>query len=298
MPIYVIRKDKTQTPYRNAELIPAFLAIPESILSKTDPKLYHICRTPNDFRANWANIDMVESDYFLNVLMDAYAYMVWPYMGCTDYMEIYSGYDPAWLIAHDLNFWVPGLEEAGFLPSPIDILRVKSFEPIPFVREGVLDAILRDVVPKVMKKHNLYATIQTAKEYRCFEDFDYRDSMAKRGFHREWYHNRTKHPQISLEAYQEAHREAYGYVQEFPNEATPFEEHVLSQAAAEDFLHTLSETDQKILTMRMDGKTLETVAKELDYQTHSAVLKRLRKIGKAYEKYSGEDFGFDDAKIV
>ena len=63
MPIYVIRKDKTQTPYRNAELIPAFLAIPESILSKTDPKLYHICRTPNDFRANWANIDMVESDY-------------------------------------------------------------------------------------------------------------------------------------------------------------------------------------------------------------------------------------------
>ncbi len=50
--------------------------------------------------------------------------------------------------------------------------------------------------------------------------------------------------------------------------------------------------------MRMNGCTLEEIADKLGFQNHSGVLKRIRKIGKRYEKYSGEDFGFSDKKIV
>lgn len=40
------------------------------------------------------------------------------------------------------------------------------------------------------------------------------------------------------------------------------------------------------------------IAEKLGYKTHSAVLKRIRKIGKAYEKYAGVDYGFSEKKIV
>ena len=44
--------------------------------------------------------------------------------------------------------------------------------------------------------------------------------------------------------------------------------------------------------------TLEKIAEELGFKTHSAVHKRIRKIGLAYEKFSGEDFGFSQKKII
>ena len=37
---------------------------------------------------------------------------------------------------------------------------------------------------------------------------------------------------------------------------------------------------------------------KLGFRTHSAVLKRIRKIGKAYERYMGEDLGFSEPRIV
>ena len=63
-------------------------------------------------------------------------------------------------------------------------------------------------------------------------------------------------------------------------------------------METLSEKDKVILKMRMDGYTLEEIADELGYANHSGVLKRIRKIGQAYEKYADVDFGFSERKIV
>ena len=39
-------------------------------------------------------------------------------------------------------------------------------------------------------------------------------------------------------------------------------------------------------------------SEKLGFKTHSAVHKRIRKIGLAYEKFSGEDFGFSQKKII
>ena len=53
-----------------------------------------------------------------------------------------------------------------------------------------------------------------------------------------------------------------------------------------------------ILEKRMQGETLEEIAKELGYKHHSGVIKRIRKIGLAYEKFTGEDYGFTEDKII
>ena len=46
------------------------------------------------------------------------------------------------------------------------------------------------------------------------------------------------------------------------------------------------------------GDTLEKIAEKLGYKNHSGVLKRIRKIGQAYEAYTGVDYGFEGGKIT
>ena len=43
--------------------------------------------------------------------------------------------------------------------------------------------------------------IDTAKEFRCFEDFDYRNSRQKIDFYRKWYHTRAKN--VTVESLEE-----------------------------------------------------------------------------------------------
>ncbi len=64
------------------------------------------------------------------------------------------------------------------------------------------------------------------------------------------------------------------------------------------FMERLSEKDRQILYLRMQKRPFAEIAQRLGFKTHSAVLKRVRKIGKAYERYMGEDFGFSEPKIV
>jgi chromosomal replication initiation ATPase DnaA len=48
----------------------------------------------------------------------------------------------------------------------------------------------------------------------------------------------------------------------------------------------------------MLGLTLEEIANKLGYKTHTGVLKRIRKIGRYYEKFAGVDYGFSEKKII
>ena len=76
------------------------------------------------------------------------------------------------------------------------------------------------------------------------------------------------------------------------------EETAVAQALVDQFKATLSEKDMQILELRMSGDTLEDIAEKLGYKNHSGVLKRIRKIGQAYEAYAGVDYGFEGGKIT
>ena len=47
-----------------------------------------------------------------------------------------------------------------------------------------------------------------------------------------------------------------------------------------------------------DVEVGKAIAEKLGYKNHSGVLKRIRKIGQAYEAYTGVDYGFESGKIV
>ena len=298
MPIMLTRKNGPPTPFRNAEYIPFYYFIPKSILSRCGAELNAIPRNPQVLLRNRAACEFVESDLFRLLIIDATAFMVWPYMGFGEYMEIYSGYDPAWRFAHCPDYWIQELTDEGILASAGELFKGCHSE-LGYVPEWQIDIYLRYIVPNVMKKYNMNAAIQVAEEFRCFEDFDFRNSWQKTDFYRKWYHTRTKHPMISLEEFQETYTESHnGQEWEEADTSQDVEENVVSQALVEQFKKTLSEKDMKILEMRMDEATLEEIAEKLGYKNHSGVLKRIRKIGQAYEAYTGVDYGFESGKII
>lgn len=237
---------------------------------------------------------------FLLAIIDAYAFMVWPFMGLGAKREIYSGYEPSWIYAHAAPYWIQEMQEEKILPAAKDLLKDGGVdETFGYVSEEEISDLFNWLVPQAMAHHNMKAVIDTAKEFRCFEDFDYRKSRQKIDFYRKWYHTRAKISVESLDEIKEKYAEnTDGMEWDIPDDNVNVESMVLEPIAVSKFLDTLSETDRKILTMRMDDVTLEKIAEELGFKTHSAIHKRIRKIGLAYEKFSGEDLGFSNKKII
>ena len=107
-------------------------------------------------------------------------------MGFKEYMEIYSGYDPACRLTHNPDYWIKELTDEGIIPTVQDLVR-NCHEDFGWVSEEETDVYLQYIVPNVMVKYNMHAIIAVEKEYRCFEDFNYRQIQQKTDFYRKWY---------------------------------------------------------------------------------------------------------------
>ena len=223
-----------------------------------------------------------------------------PFYGAWRKREIYSGDEPFWRYAHAASIWIKRMEDEGVIPKSQEILKSSNVdEDLGYISEEEISETFTWLVPKIMAKHNMNEIIAVAAEYRCFEDFDYRKSRQKIDFYRKWYHTRAKIFVESLDEIKEKYAEnTDGMECDIPYDSVNVEGTVLEPIAVNKFLDTLSETDRKILTMRMDDVTLEKIAEELGFKTHSAIHKRIRKIGLAYGKFSGEDLGFSNKKII
>ena len=281
--------------FRNAQFIPAFYFIPESFLLKCGQELCSIPRDFNQLMVDEDAIRLVTSDLFVECIVDCYAYMSWPYL-CPNipYMEIFSGDSPAWRIAHAATIWIDELTRTGLLPT-FEALFHKPKEDLYFGFTPIetVSLYMSIIVPSAVERHDLQVILDAEKDYRCFEDFDYRESNQKIDFIRKWYHTRTKHPQISLEGYQEQMRNYYADIDwEIPDPISTFEEEVETRVDVNEFLSKLNDKDKQILQMRAEGYTYQEIAGRLDYKTHSAVVKRVKQLGKKYQEHSGLNFGF------
>ena len=155
MPIMLTRKDGPPTPFRNAEYIPFYYFIPKSILSRCGAELNAIPRNPQVLFRNRAACEFVESDLFRLLIIDA----AWRFANCPDY-------------------WIQELTDEGILASVGELFKGCHSE-LGYVPEWQIDIYLRYIVPNVMKKHRMDEIIQVAREYPCFEDFDFRKSNQK-----------------------------------------------------------------------------------------------------------------------
>lgn len=184
------------------------------------------------------------------------------------------------------------MEKLGIIPTIRDLLTKAINVSFGYVSITEAHELFKQAIPQIMEENNVKKIIACGRRYRCFEDFDYRDSRLKKDFYRKWYHSRTKHPSTSLEELRERFTAETGIEKTPPDLTVEFEDAALSEIKVEQFLATLSVQDRQILELRLDGLTLEKIAKQTGYQSHSGVLKRLRRIGKAYQEWSGQELGF------
>lgn len=294
MPIMLKRENGKVTPMRNARYIPAFFLIPEGIRQKCGKEINSIPREISRLWGDSSVHEIIESDLFLLAIIDAYAYMVWPLITPdTIKMEIYSGYDPVWTIAHIPDYWINEMTFCGILPSAKEMFSFPTDYRFPIVPDGTVDLILQYTVPRAMTRYRLWGVVETAKKYRCFEDFEDEESFQKIDFDRKWYHTRTKHPIVSYEAFQqdwqELHAENDWDVEDI---SVKTQDEIVSELDIEAFIKRLSNKDQEILQLRREGRTYEDIARAVGYKTHSAVGKRLKTIGKKYEDFAKVDLGF------
>lgn len=299
MPIYLFRDDGTVSEFKNADYIPAYYFLPEEILSMWSSEYQRIPRSFNALVDDNEAVAAIENDAFLAFLLWSYAYLIWPFMMPGVGAEIYSGIEPAWIFAHNPNYWIRTLTLQGVIPSIDFVAERLGNRQFPFLPWDMINKHLPLAVEVTMRNNNMREIIKVAEEYRCFEDFDYVNSRQKTDFYGKWYHTRTKHPIISLEEYTENCALHHNGVEwDTADGLQDFEKFIDAQILVDQFKATLSEKDMHILTLRMDGYTLEEIAKKLGYKNHSGVLKRIREIGLAYQKFTGADYGFEDKKIT
>ncbi|MDD2502861.1 MAG: hypothetical protein PHG58_03250, partial [Clostridia bacterium] len=75
------------------------------------------------------------------------------------------------------------------------------------------------------------------------------------------------------------------------------DEEAIDNVSIAEFMSQIFAQDKQILMMRLEGKSYENIAKELGYHDHTAVIKRMRRLGEAFEKQAGIDCGFADKKV-
>ncbi|MCL2546783.1 MAG: hypothetical protein FWE06_06260 [Oscillospiraceae bacterium] len=266
-------------------LLPMVYILPSEMLVQY-PTLLKFPRGLGGIQASEEHLATLESDAFLDEVMRATARLVFPHFGLKGWIEQYSGYSPAWIFAYYIQVWAKAFEDETDFGLQY-LFNLRRHEEVPFFNpEYVNEAMLR-AVKRVIAEQNWQPILDVMREMPCHEDFEpWRNSQPRIDFLRKWYHSRASTKMISLEA---SMANANHAIHDMAASDADFVENVLSEDYIEQFKARLSPKDSRILELRMAGYTAEKIARELGYKNHSGVLKRIRTIAAAYEKYEDEN---------
>lgn len=279
--------------FKNFEFLPLFYLFPIDLLRKECPSFVDMPRSVHGIFTQTEWIEKVSSDYFLQAVCDLAAYYVWPAFGIPTHMECFSGYDPIWQLAHATGLWAQAFEQmSGMTPQNL-VKKIKhEWEPAELHE---FQELMVTIGKRGLEEENLIPIIKAVREMRCIEDYDARGSHAKIDFYRKWYHTRTRFKTVSLDQLIEGQGDGSrsdavdAVLSDFVGDpAANFEDAVCSKIDTEKFYKTLAPRDSEILQMRVEGATYQEIADELEYKTHSAVLKRINRIAGQYLDYADE----------
>lgn len=277
----------------NLEYLPLFYLFPRELLERECPSLADMPRSLHGIlkEPEWA--ERISEDYFLLAITDLTAAFVWPALGIRTYMECYSGYDPIWQLAHTSSLWLDAFGKIGGITIPYLIQNIKL--ELPYLSIAEAQMLFLRIGEKGIQEHNLQPVIDAVKGMRCPEDFDARGSHAKTDFYRKWNHTRWRYKAVSLDQLVnqyggDSRDDAIDAVlgERVSDEAASFEDVICVKVDTERFLQSFSERDMEMLTMRSGGYTYQEIADKLGYKTHSAAMKRIKRLGEAYLNFTDE----------
>lgn len=239
-------------------------------------------------------IEFIESPAFAVEIADIVSAAVWFFFDIHASSNAYSVFDPIWNLTYISDWYLTALTKAYYIYPPAVLFHKIDYD-LPYNIWAVYQFGFMEIIPQVVEEHHLLPIIDYVKKHRCFEDFqENRESKYKTAFIDQWYHRRTKHPEMLISELQGDFDEDKGqYTNELADPNSRFEEEAETQVDIESFLNRLSDKDRKILELRLQNYTYEEIAAKLGYKTHSAVVKRIKRIGETFQKYAKTDLGFD-----
>ncbi len=264
--------NKNPTPARNQIfLLPLFYTFPAEVVGKSEfrdlPRNMHTTLTDAE------SLERIQSKQFLKDMANMTAAMVWMHLGHKDWMEVYSGYSPAYVFVHMLRHW-----------RNLFYTVYREVNPIELFQQGVtFDWLSLEESKEVWARIVTFSdehfsivrkVIGVEKELPCFEDFDLKSGTARHSrayydFLRKWYHTKTKHP-IML-------------TNRIPHRLGIWTNSADYRLDWERFVKSLEPAERKIIELKLQGKTQKEIAEIMGYKTHSAVQKKLVKIRKSYD---------------
>lgn len=275
-------------PEDNKSWLTLFYSLPEELVSKR-PAYMNLPRCPFDVIRSDDYAEFLNTDVFLELVWDCYAWSAWQYFEVPnkdgDYREIpgsfnsYSGDFPLWRLAYTIIPYIrEKFEHIGL--SFQSLFNIPRGMEVPFLTYQQFSNLIGSVVPMIVKEQNWQPMIDTIWATRDETDYDFRNDLVKKDFMRKWSHSRTSvGAMLSLDQLMEDAPDS------ITSESVSFEEEVIESAVFEAFTTILSERDQQILQLKADGFTLKEIAAKVGYQNHSAVSKRINIISGKIAEY-------------
>lgn len=264
--------------------LPLVYMLPHDLLIRC-PILRKLPRSMGELNASPEWAEVIQSDTFLNEVMDAVASLAFPHFGFGGWKEHYTGWCPIWRLSYSLPLWAKGVERVrGW--GVQSLFRLPPDFEIPFFDPEDVKAVMGQVVRQTIEEQGWGPMLETVREMSCDEDFEPWDTNVRKDFLRKWYHTRSKRVQtVSLEACMEDEDSG---IHSLPDPAGDFTGQVGGEDFCQRFKATLSEKDMAILELRVEGYGYKEIADKLGYKNHSGVIKRMEAIKKRFIQYENE----------
>ena len=264
--------------------LPLVYMLPHDLLIRC-PILRKLPRSMGELNASPEWAEVIQSDTFLNEVMDAVASLAFPHFGFGGWKEHYTGWCPIWRLSYSLPLWAKGVERVrGW--GVQSLFRLPPDFEIPFFDPDDVRSVMKQVVEQTIEEQGWGPMLETVREMSCDEDFEPWDTNVRKDFLRKWYHTRSKRVQtVSLEACMEDEDSG---IHSLPDPAGDFTGQVEGEDFCQRFKATLSEKDMAILELRVEGYGYKEIADKLRYKNHSGVIKRMEAIKKRFIQYENE----------
>lgn len=282
----------------NKSWLTLFYALPRELVQK-QPEYLSLPRCPYDVLRTDRYDDLINDDLFLQLVWDCYAWMIFQRIPVPKkdgtYRDIpgldlhYSGDFPLWRLSYYMVGVMRDMFEQ-FGTSFQALFRVQKDQDIPFMELDHWAVFIGDMTAAIIVKKNWQPMIDDIWNNRTPEDYSEFYSRVKAAFEAQWSHKRTSigRQMRSLEALMENSDEKAAVLA--VADENDYAEEAVNRITGEQFLATLSERDQTILHMKKEGYTNQEIAEKVGYKTHSAVVKRMKRIAASFEDFTKEGY--------
>ena len=158
-------------------------------------------------------------------------------------------------------------------------------QEVPYLTYEQWSNLVRNTTDQIIAEQNLQPMIDEVWNARTPEDYSEYYSKVKAAFEAEWHHSRTKAGK-GMQSLERLMETSDGRRQILAlSDESDFAEEDIYRLWSQRFLETLPPKDRKILQLKTAGFTVQEIAERAGYKTHSAVVKRLRKIREKFEGF-------------